>query len=161
MMYSNTLLNNSCCHQSDLSFLGAAQFFLKTTRLVLLRINLFKCSLQFPSCWLLPPEILNTIYSRCSPIFPFLSFFFKSFYCLNSFTSIILSINCSLTLFIHGISGALSSFFHMSPQNLINFSISGIWPICFVPPFTFLKKFFWSLSKLALSFIGPSLSMNF
>ena len=62
------------------------------------------------------------------------------FVMLNSFTLVICPLNCSLTFPIPGISGVLSSFSHMSHQNLTNFSISDIWPALSVSLSTFLKN---------------------
>ena len=80
---------------------------------------------------------------------------------LNSFKLAILSLNCLLTLSIHSNSWVLSSCSYISSQNLTNLSISGIWSTCSVPPSTFLKKFFWFLSKVALSIYYLLLSTIF
>ena len=167
MMYSNTLSDNSSSGELNFSFLGAAQFFLNATWLVLGRYCLWlvQWSLQSDFWWFkpLPSETLSTIYSRYSPIFPFLYFFFRAFFCnfeFLYFSSDLIS-NCSLTLSIYDISGVLPSFSNMSPKNWTNFSISGIWPTCSIPPSTFLKKLFWSFLKLALSIIRLPLSMSF
>ena len=99
---------------------------------------------------------------RCGLTFPFLSFFSRfSSVMLSSFTLVILPLNYWLTLSIHDISGVLSSFPRIAPQNLPNFSISRIWPICFVPVSTVLKRFFYSLSELGLSITRPLLPMGF
>ena len=77
---------------------------------------------------------------------------------LNSFTLLLFSLNYSLTFCIHGISGVLSSFSHMSIQYLTNFSISGIWPTCSVPLYNLTKVLLVSFKVSIIHYSYPSFS---
>lgn len=99
------------------------------------------------------------MHSRCTPILG--SFTRASSVMLHFLTLVPLPPNCSLTFSVHSISGALSSYSHMFPQNLANFLISSIRPTCSISLFIFLKRFIWSLSKLKLPITYLILSVSF
>ena len=95
----------------------------------------------------------------CTPSIPratqlfLLLFSFVSFSVLmsNSFITVTFSPSHLLTSSIQGIFGALSFFSQMPTQNLMNFSISGIFPSRFCSPSNFFKKAFWSRWNQILS----------
>ena len=64
----------------------------------------------------------------------------------------IVPLHCSLTLFIDGISGVLSSFSRISPQNATNFSISAY---MFCPCLYFFKKVLLVSFKVSIIHYSP------
>ena len=85
MMCSNTLWDDSSSRQLDLSFLGAAQFLLKATRLVLSRCCLWLVQIlsSIPFLLALTSSTGNFEYHLFQVLsnFSFLSFFSMVFYC--------------------------------------------------------------------------------
>ena len=135
MMCSNTLSGDSSSCQLDLLFLGATQFFMKATRLVLRRCCLWLALIFSLVLFVLvltsPTQNFEChLFQVQSDFFFFVSFSRIFSVMLNSFALVICSLKCFLTFSTHSTEFVLSSFSRMFLQNSRNFfSLWATWTV--------------------------------